>query len=158
VSAWALVVSLALGAELVHPELKLAIDLPAGWKLDADCGPFVPPEPKCRVAGAIAACPKTQLCPERIGVLWLRAPAVLTPRDEEKAELLEADGGWVTSLTLKDGWVLTWGSETVNDSFPFKVSRKIDGRVIECSGEAQTLVGQQQLIEACRSVRALKRR
>lgn len=147
-----------LAAELRHDELGVTIELPDGWTHDRDCGPFVPPEAKCRVDGGIGACAPRQLCPERLGVIWLRAPAVLTSRDEEKAELLEADGGWVTSMTLKDGWVLTWGSEQASDSFPFKVSRKIAGRVIECSGEAQTLIGQQRMIEACKSMKAVKAR
>ncbi|MFT3708938.1 MAG: hypothetical protein QM817_14915 [Archangium sp.] len=149
---------LLLSAEVRHPELGVTIELPDGWTHDKECGPFVPPDAKCRVdGGVIGACPKT-LCPERVGVLWLRSPAVLTSREEEKAELLEADGGWVTSMTLKDGWILTWGSEEVSDSFPFKVSRKIDGRVIECSGEAQTVIGQQKMIEACKSVKPSSRK
>lgn len=154
----AIVVLALLGAELRHEELGVTIELPEGWTHDRDCGPFVPPEAMCRLDGGIGPCPKKQLCPERVGVIWLRAPAVLSSREEEKAELLEADGGWVTSMTLKDGWVLTWGSEQSADSFPFKVSRKLDGRVLECSGEAQTVIGQQKMIEACKSLKAAKKK
>lgn len=145
-----------LGAELTHPELKLALDLPDGWRLDAGCGPFVPPEPRCRTGGKPGPCPAT-LCPERVGVLWLTAPAVLTTLEAEKAELLESDAGvYVTSQPLPDGWVLTWGGLQWSDVFPFKVSRKIGGRTVECSGEATSLAGLKELVDACKSVRAAK--
>lgn len=154
----AIVLLALLGAELKHEELGVTIEVPEGWTHDRDCGPFVPPTAQCRLDGGIGSCPKKELCPERVGVIWVRAPAVLTSREEEKAELLEVDGGWVTSMTLKDGWVMTWGSEHSADSFPFKVSRKIDGRVLECSGEAQTVIGQQKMIEACKSLKTAKKK
>lgn len=145
------------GAELTHAELGAAIELPEGWRADG-CGPFVPPVPECRSAGKLGPCPKT-LCPERVGVLWLTSPAVLSTQEEEKAELLEGDGGavYVSSNTLADGWVLAWGGAAWSETFPFKVSRKIGARVIECAGEATTLAGQKQLIEACKSVRKVKK-
>lgn len=150
----ALVVSALLAAELHLADVQLALDAPEGWSLDRDCGPVVPPDAKCRVDGAIAACPKTT-CPERVGVLWVRSPSVLTSRDEERTDRLEADGGWVSTQPLKDGWIMTWGSDAERDVFPFKVSRKIEGRVIECSGDALTLAGQQVMIDLCKRLRPL---
>ncbi len=152
-----IVVLSVVGAELTHAELKLAIELPEGWKADA-CGPFVPPVAECRVGGKLGPCPTT-LCPERVGVLWLTSPVSLSSKDEEKAELLASDAGavFVNSSTLPDGWVLAWGGAAWVDTYPFKVSRKIGARIIECSGEATTLAGQKQLIDACKSVRQAKK-
>jgi hypothetical protein len=146
-----------LGAELTHAELKLTIDLPDGWRADS-CGPFVPPVAECRIAGKLGPCPAT-ICPERVGVLWLTSPVVLSTMQDEKAELLSSDAGavFVSSSTLPDGWVLAWGGAAWSDTFPFKVSRKVGQRIIECSGEATTLAGQKQLIDACKSVRGAKK-
>lgn len=147
-----LVLSAVLAAELQLPDVQLVVDAPDGWSVDADCGPVVPPDAKCRLDGGIGVCPRTT-CPERLGALWVRSPAVLTSRDEERTDRLEADGGWVSLQPLKDGWIMTWGSDAERDVFPFKVSRKIEGRVIECTGEALTLAGQQVLIDLCKRLR-----
>ncbi|MDP2274980.1 MAG: hypothetical protein Q8K32_29830 [Archangium sp.] len=146
-----------VGAELTHAELKLTIDLPEGWKADA-CGPFVPPLAECRVDGKLSPCPAT-ICPERVGVLWLTSPVSLESKEDVKAELLANDAGavFVNSSTLADGWVLAWGGAAWADTYPFKVSRKIGARVIECFGEATTLAGQKHLIDACKSVRGVKK-
>jgi hypothetical protein len=152
-----LVLISVFGAELTHAELKVTIELPDGWRADG-CGPFVPPVQECRIDGKLGACPAT-ICPERVGVLWLTSPAVLSTKEDEKAELLSGDAGavYVSSSALPDGWVLAWGGAAWAETFPFKVSRKIGQRVIECSGEATTLAGQKQLIEACKSVRGVKK-
>jgi hypothetical protein len=143
-----------LGATFTHAELKVTIELPDGWSYDRQCGPFVPAEPTCRVEGKLVPCVKG-FCPERVGVIWLTSPAVLVSRDEEKAELLESDAGtWVSSQVLPDGWVLTWGGAQWPETYPFKVSRKIGSRVIECGGEATTLAGQQVMVNACKTLRA----
>jgi len=144
-----------LGVEFTHAELGVRLELPAEWTFDRECGPFVPAAPRCRVDGKLAECPKS-MCPERVGVLWVTAPTVLTSRDSEKAELLASDAGaaWVSSSQLPDGWVLTWGGS--GDTFPFKVSRKIGARVIECSGEGLTIAGQQAMIDACKSLKVLR--
>ena len=153
-----LVLMSVLGVELTHAELKLTIELPDGWR-DDGCGPFVPPVAACRVAGKLGPCP-VSICPERVGVLWLTSPASLSTKEEEKAELLASDAGavFVSSTSLSDGWVLAWDGAAWNKTFPFKVSRKIGQRVIECAGEATTLAGQKQLIEACKSVRGVKKK
>lgn len=149
-----------LGGLVTHPELGVSVELPDGWRFERDCGVFVSPSSQCRLEGKLAACPAKALCPARVGVLWLRAPAVLASVEEEKGELREGDGGasWVTSQPLADGWVLTWGGTSWPDTFPFRVSRRLGARVIECAGEATTLAGQEQMIAACKSLREVTRR
>ncbi|MFZ5439156.1 MAG: hypothetical protein ACOZQL_04065 [Myxococcota bacterium] len=150
-----------LGGLMSHPDLGLALELPEGWRLERDCGVFVSGAALCRQGDRLTACSPTAVCPERVGVLWVRAPAVLASLDDEKRELQERDDGgasWASSRALPDGWVLTWGGPRWPDSYPFKVSRRVGARVIECSGEATTLAGQEQMIAACKSLREVPRR
>lgn len=149
-----------LGSLVTHPELNVSLALPDGWRFERDCGVFVSPTAQCRLGGKLGACDPKELCPARVGVLWVRAPAVLASIEGEKTELREGDGGaaWVSSQALTDGWVLTWGGEAWPDTFPFRVSRRLGARVIECSGEATTLAGQEEMITACKSLREAPKR
>lgn len=144
-----------LAADFTNTELKLVLTLPDGWTHDADCGPYVSPEARCRIDNKIVVCPAT-ICPERVGVLWLSAPVILPSVDEEKADLLADDTrvSFVSTSSLADGWVMTWAGPSWADTLPFRVVRRIGTRVIECRGEATTMAGQLAMIDACKSVRS----
>lgn len=148
-------VLLLLAADFTHPELKVSLTLPDGWTFDADCGPYVSPEARCRVDGKVTTC-AAAICPERVGVLWLSAPVVLPNVDEEKAALLEDEKNisFVSTSSLLDGWVMTWAGPSWTDTLPFRVVRRVGAKVIECRGEATTIAGQLAMIDACRSLRS----